>query len=766
MTGIIVSNPPTVELPPGSTTGGSAVLPGVTYTYALLGLPQTWTAKQTFPLGNITLQAADVVGLSSSVAIDTSQIVSGVLPLARGGTATGALVSNAFPGPGDPTQGTGIASGALCAPLNMNVVYSGSGVYPFQIASTNPYAIGYAGNSISAVTAGLTYGVIITHASIAGSPITVTVTAADTVVNNVVTALRAAIQADSRLYNSTTGLPLFCQGGTGSGLATGVFNIQFDATYAGLTVAKTGTGNATMTMATVNRTLDYAVTILGRRIVGYTGQAGDSIHVLQFEGQSTSGAMDAVGAQIGMTLTNATAGSVTSKLKFTSSVASVLTDVFHIADGMFLYRPLSPATNGGTALGTTALQWSNLYLASSGTINFNNGDIIISHAVATGGQLAFSGAASGYQFDAPVYPAGDGSAALGQLTLGWSNVFLSSGGTIGFNNNNWVATHSSGILTVGTGTLKITAPTNTTTSVVTIDGTQTLTNKTISGASNTLSVRIANDVTGLGNSVATALGVNVGTAGAFVVNGGALGSPSSVGTLPAFTLGGTVSGGGNAINNVNIGAISPGTGAFSNINTTGTLVVTGNSQQGLGGTGTTPANIDYYGSSGAAGGVNTRWLKNAALKWQHGFLNTMLGSGTSDDMTFYRNGSSVFALTMSFTDDSVAFGSATDSTSSTTGGITTAGGAGIAKALFVGTTANVAGVATLASGTATPAGGSTSARALLGTTAGFGIYYGSGAPTVSAAAGSLYIRTDNAGANLRLYSNTTGSTTWAAITSA
>jgi hypothetical protein len=73
---------------------------------------------------------------------------------------------------------------------------------------------------------------------------------------------------------------------------------------------------------------------------------------------------------------------------------------------------------------------------------------------------------------------------------------------------------------------------------------------------------------------------------------------------------------------------------------------------------------------------------------------------------------------------------------------------------------------TIKGDTATPAGGSTAARLLFGTTAGFGIYYGSGAPTVSAAAGSLYIRTDNAGASLRLYSNTSGSTTWAAITSA
>jgi hypothetical protein len=62
MTGAIISTPPTVELPPGNTTGGSSVLPGVTYTYAVLNFPQTWTAKQTFPLGNISIQAEDIIG--------------------------------------------------------------------------------------------------------------------------------------------------------------------------------------------------------------------------------------------------------------------------------------------------------------------------------------------------------------------------------------------------------------------------------------------------------------------------------------------------------------------------------------------------------------------------------------------------------------------------------------------------------------------------------------------------------------------------------
>lgn len=50
----------------------------------------------------------------------------------------------------------------------------------------------------------------------------------------------------------------------------------------------------------------------------------------------------------------------------------------------------------------------------------------------------------------------------------------------------------------------------------------------------TCSQPTAADLSGLGTGVATALGVNVGTAGAFVVNGGALGTPSS-GTLSSAT---------------------------------------------------------------------------------------------------------------------------------------------------------------------------------------------------------------------------------------
>lgn len=72
----------------------------------------------------------------------------------------------------------------------------------------------------------------------------------------------------------------------------------------------------------------------------------------------------------------------------------------------------------------------------------------------------------------------------------------------------------------------------------------------------------------------------------------------------------------------------------------------------------------------------------------------------------------------------------------------------------------------IAAATATPAGGSQAARIVFGTTAHLGIYFGSGAPTVSAAQGSLYIRTDGSSTSTRMYINTNGATTWTNVTTA
>ena len=73
----------------------------------------------------------------------------------------------------------------------------------------------------------------------------------------------------------------------------------------------------------------------------------------------------------------------------------------------------------------------------------------------------------------------------------------------------------------------------------------------------------APSTTTTGTGVVTALGVNVGTAGAFVVNGGALGTPSS-GTVTNLT--------GTASININgtVGATTPAAGSFTTLSATGT----------------------------------------------------------------------------------------------------------------------------------------------------------------------------------------------------
>lgn len=67
--------------------------------------------------------------------------------------------------------------------------------------------------------------------------------------------------------------------------------------------------------------------------------------------------------------------------------------------------------------------------------------------------------------------------------------------------------------------------------------------------------------------------------------------------------------------------------------------------------------------------------------------------------------------------------------------------------------------------TALVAGGDTVAALTLSATA-LGIYAGSGAPTISAPQGSIYLRSDGSGVANRLYINTNGSTTWTAVSTA
>lgn len=97
-----------------------------------------------------------------------------------------------------------------------------------------------------------------------------------------------------------------------------------------------------------------------------------------------------------------------------------------------------------------------------------------------------------------ISPTSDDGAPLGDTTHNFSDLFLATGAVLNFQNGNVAITHSSGILTMGTGELRITTAGTNAASVPTLGSTSTLTGKTLTDALNTVSTPAALSVGYLG----------------------------------------------------------------------------------------------------------------------------------------------------------------------------------------------------------------------------------------------------------------------------
>lgn len=101
----------------------------------------------------------------------------------------------------------------------------------------------------------------------------------------------------------------------------------------------------------------------------------------------------------------------------------------------------APTSDDGAALGSTSQKWSDLFLASGGVINFSAGDATITHSSNT---LAVAGCT--VTFDTPPTPSSSDAAALGTSSAMWSDLFLASGAVINFNAGDVTVTHSANTL--------------------------------------------------------------------------------------------------------------------------------------------------------------------------------------------------------------------------------------------------------------------------------------------------------------------------------
>lgn len=173
------------------------------------------------------------------------------------------------------------------------------------------------------------------------------------------------------------------------------------------------------------------------------------------------------------------------------------------------------SSNDSGSLGASGTAFSDLFLADGGIINWNAGNATITHSTglltvnvpvtssglvtaagfeptastATGNRLylpaantlgfSINGTGEMQLTSTALSPIADGGNSLGTTALGWQNLFGNTGFVINIENSDWVATHTAGILTVGTGDLRVTTAGTNSASVVTVGGTQTLTAKTL-----------------------------------------------------------------------------------------------------------------------------------------------------------------------------------------------------------------------------------------------------------------------------------------------
>ena len=83
-------------------------------------------------------------------------------------------------------------------------------------------------------------------------------------------------------------------------------------------------------------------------------------------------------------------------IDFATTDNKIILRVNNVDEVELVENALSPVTSDGVALGTGSLMWSDLFLASASVINFDNGDVTLTHASNTvtlaGGNLALTDA--------------------------------------------------------------------------------------------------------------------------------------------------------------------------------------------------------------------------------------------------------------------------------------------------------------------------------------------------------------------------------------
>ena len=462
--------------------------------------------------GGVTSFSAGTTGFNPSTDTTGAVTLSGILNPSNGGTGASTLTGYVY------GNGTGVMTASTTIPnaglANSSVTYNGV-----------PVALGASGTITAASPFNLTIGTGLSGTSYNGS-VAVTIAIDSTV---------ATLTGAQTLTNKTI------SGATNTLTNIANASLTNSSVTVGTTAIALGASSLTLGVLTSVAVTQDPTQALQLATKQYVDAVAEGLHVHAACAAATTGTLASITGGT-VTYNNGTAG-VGATL--TLSVALTVLDGYTLLNGdrVLVKNEATQANNGiytwatgGTVL-TRATDFDTAAEMASGDFTF-----------VTNGTLY---ANTGWVQTDPV------------TVVGTSPV-------------TWVQFSGAGAYTAGTGlTLAGTQFSITNTAVTagaygsaTQVGTFTVNQQgQLTLAGNTTVTPAVGSITGLGTGVATALAVNVGTAGAFVVNGGALGTPSS-GTVTNLT--------GTASININgtVGATTATTGAFTTISASGVITST------------------------------------------------------------------------------------------------------------------------------------------------------------------------------------------------
>ena len=493
-----------------------------------------------------------------------------------------------FPGIASATLPIGTTGDRPVAPVNGMIRYN----------TTIGLFEGYINGSWQTLAAGSGVTSIATGTGLSGGPITSTGTIS--IANTTVTA---------GSYGSSTEVGTFTVNAQGQ--LTAAANVSITPASIGAVSSVLGTANeitATPAGTVVTLSLPSALTFTGKTITGgtYTGASinGSTNTLTNIGNASLTNSSVTVGTTaIALGASSLTLGGLTSVAVTQDPVAALdlatKQYVDAVAEGLHVHAPSAAATTGtlasitggtvtynnGTAGVGATLTLSVALTVLDGYTLLNGDRVLVKNEVASANNGIYTWATGGTVLTRATDFDTAAEMASGDFTFVTNGTLYANTGwvqtdpvtVVGTSPVTWIQFSGAGTYTAGTGlTLTGTQFSITNTAVTagaygsaTQVGTFTVNAQgQLTLAGNTTVTPAVGSITGLGTGVATALAVNVGSAGAFVTFNGALGTPSS-GTVTNLT--------GTASININgtVGATTPTTGAFTTVAATTVTATTG-----------------------------------------------------------------------------------------------------------------------------------------------------------------------------------------------